>query len=81
VNCETVVSFEICPFVLTPDGLLLPLPPSCLFQICTAYLAYKQQLASLDHEECYTFLCCVTLDLNLRLPKDKGLGILYSAGL
>jgi len=31
---------------------------------------YKQQLASLDHEDCHTFLCCVTLDLNLQLPKD-----------
>ena len=31
---------------------------------------YKQQLASLDHGDCHTFLCCVTLDLNLQLPKD-----------
>lgn len=34
---------------------------------------YKQQLASLDHEECHAHLRCVTLDLSLWLPKDKDL--------
>ena len=34
---------------------------------------YKQQLASLDLEECHTHLRCVPFDLSTRLPGNKDL--------
>ena len=34
---------------------------------------YKNQLTSLDNEECHAHLRCVPFDLSLRLPGDKTL--------
>ena len=39
---------------------------------------YKQQLLTLDIEECHAYLRCVPFDLSLRLPGDKDLNYFVS---